>query len=254
MAIGYIEIANKAADYGESDTEFLEGAARLLASVLVSKARNESHESELSVALAAKAVLLQEVHHRVKNNLQIISSLLSLQADSLPSGAQAALEKSQRRVRSMALIHEQLYTNGDVGRLDFKEYVKSLTAELFGAFAANSGIVRLRLDLDSIVLDMHQSAPCGLILNELVTNSLKYAFPNSRAGEILVSLHRGSGNIVTLQVADNGIGMTPGLDWKESKTLGLRIVNILTRQLGGSLHLEPGEGTDFTVSFARSEE
>jgi two-component sensor histidine kinase len=250
-AIGYIEIANKAADYDENDQAFLEGIAKSMALVLRAMMQRESHERALSAALSAKEVLLQEAHHRVKNNLQVISSLLNLQAQSLPAAARIALEESQRRIRSMALIHEQLHTNGDVGQLDFGEYARALCTELFGAYGAAPNLVTLRLDLDPVTLDLNEATPCGLILNEIITNSLKHAFPNFRSGTVLVSLHCGAGNVVSLRVADDGIGMPPGFQSQESESLGLRIVNILTHQLDGNLRQEPGAGADFTLTFVR---
>lgn len=211
----------------------------------------DAHEKALSAALAAKQVLLQEVHHRVKNNLQIISSLLNLEAESLPEGMRKTLDDSGRRVRSMALVHEQLYGHEDLGELDFAEYTKSLATDLFSAYSVDSGKVRLRLELERALLGMDQAIPCGLILNELMTNSLKYAFPESRSGEILVELHSQANSQVTLRVADNGVGLPLGFDWKQSNSLGLRIVQILTRQIKGNLHYEEGAGCDFTLTFAK---
>jgi len=205
----------------------------------------------LADALGDKAVLLQELQHRVKNNLQVISSLLNLEADSLPDAAQGPLRMCVRRVQSMALIHNQLYGKEDLGRLDFGEYAKGLTSDLFQAYCVRSEVVRLRLDLDPILLDVKQAIPCGLILNELLTNSLKYAFPGGRAGEILVALHCQDNGLVSLRVADNGVGLPPGFDWKQSKSLGLRIVNILASQLNGTVRHEAEGGAGFTLTFAK---
>jgi two-component sensor histidine kinase len=204
----------------------------------------------LSAALAAKEVLLQEVHHRVKNNLQIISSLLNLQAESLPDIAQRALEDSQRRIRSMALVHEQLYGGADPGELDFADYVKSLTSDLMNAYRGELERVQLRLELEPVLLGVSHAISCGLILNELVTNALKYAFPGSRSGEILVGLH-GQGEKIELRVADDGVGFSPGFDWTQSHSLGLRIVALLTHQLSGTLRNDPAAGTSFTLTFAK---
>jgi two-component sensor histidine kinase len=205
----------------------------------------------LSTALAAKEVLLQEVHHRVKNNLQTISSLLNLQAETLPDIAQRAIEESQQRIRSMALVHEQLYGAQDPGELDFAEYTRSLTSELMNAHRGKLDGVRLRLELEPVLLGASQAISCGLILNELVTNSLKYAFPESHGGEILVELCSQGGGNVRLRVADDGVGLPPGFDWRESNSLGLRIVAVLTRQLTGTLQRDPGTGTSFTLTFAK---
>ncbi len=249
-AIGHFAVANKSTDYNQADQLLLEHIAGYLAPILQARLQRDFHERALTNALAAKLVLLQEVHHRVKNNLQTISSLLSLQAESLPEAAQNALEDSQRRVRAMALVHEQLYSQEDPGDLDFAEYAASLTTDLFYVCKVASN-VRLRLDVKSSILGADQAIPCGLILNELVTNSLKYAFPDSRAGEVLVEVRSLPDGQVLLRVADNGIGLPAGFDWQHASTLGLRIVNLLTHQLKGTLRCEQGPGSDFTLVFAR---
>jgi two-component sensor histidine kinase len=203
--------------------------------------------------LAAKEVLLQEVHHRVKNNLQIISSLLNMQAELLsdPDLKQVLLE-SRHRVESMAMIHERLYATDDIDQLDFRQYIEALARELFSAYAANSSPVCLRFELEPLSLELSQAIPCGLILNELVSNCLKYAFPNRCRGELLIALGRAENDRVTMRVADNGIGLPPGLDWRKSKTLGLRIVNILARQLMGTVQLGSGSGSDFSLTFLKA--
>jgi two-component sensor histidine kinase/CheY-like chemotaxis protein len=225
---------------------------RLLGGVSVDITEQKAAERALSETLTAKDVLLREVHHRVKNNLQTISSLLNMQAELLPDfAARHALRDAQRRVHSMALIHEQMYGDKDMDEVDFGEYAKRLTRDLFESFGVQAGRVRLRFALDPVSLAMDQMIPCGLILNELVTNSLKYAFPGERAGEILVSLRCGDGRTVTMAVADNGVGLPPAIEGKRSESLGTRIVEILTRQLGGSLDRQSGGGVSSTVTFTR---
>jgi two-component sensor histidine kinase/PAS domain-containing protein len=226
---------------------------RLLGGVSVDITERTQTERALAAALAAKEVLLQEVHHRVKNNLQIISSLLNMQAELLtdPSLKEALLE-SRHRVESMAMIHERLYITDDIDQLDLRQYVEALARELFNAYAANSSPVRLRLELEPVSLELSQAIPCGLILNELVSNCLKYAFPNQRPGELLIALRCSDDNRVTMRVADNGIGLPPGLDWQKSKTLGLRIVNILARQLMGTVLQESAAGGDFSLTFCKA--
>jgi two-component sensor histidine kinase len=251
--VGLFEIANKSTDYDAADRDFLERAAAYLAPILHARLQRDAHEKELSTALTAAEILLQEVHHRVKNNLQIISSLLNMQAEGLPQDAQKALDESQRRVRSMALVHEQLYSRERPDQLDFGEYVASLSSELFSAYSMHSGTIRLRLDLEQVLLDIDQAMPCGLILNELMTNSLKYAFPETHSGEILVALRASAEGRVTLRVADNGIGLAPGFDWRQSQSLGLRIVDILAGQLSGTLECSGGTGADFTLTFIREQ-
>lgn len=249
--VGLFEVANKAVDYDAADREFLERAAAYLAPILHVRLQRDAHEKALSKALTAAEILLREVHHRVKNNLQIISSLLNMQADGLPEGAQKALDESQRRVRSMALVHEQLYSRERPDQVDFGEYVASLTSELFSAYSIHSSTIRLRLDIEPVLLHIDQAMPCGLILNELMTNSLKYAFPETHSGEILVALRSSAEGRVTLRVADNGVGLPPGFDWRKSQSLGLRIVNVLATQLNGILDCSGGGGADFTLTFAR---
>jgi PAS domain S-box-containing protein len=233
---------------------FADGAGkRLLGAVSIDISEQARTQEELSSALAVKELLLKEVHHRVKNNLQIISSLLSMQAESLQDAAAAqALQDSQERVQCMALIHERLHLNDEPDRLDFREYAAKLARDLFYSYGVNSERIRLRFELEQITLGLNQAIPCGLILNELLTNSLKYAFPNERSGEILVKLSFGRNQAVKLTVADDGVGLPANFDWKQSQTLGLRIMNILGRQLDGIVQREAGAGTVFSLTFPRT--
>jgi len=209
-------------------------------------------QKALADAVTAKAALLKEVHHRVKNNLQVVSSLLSLQAEGLPGeGWIHALSETQRRVEAMAMIHERLQSLDHSDRLDFREYVAALARELFYAYGVDTSRVSLQLDLGALELPLHQAVPCGLVLNELLTNSVKHAFPERRSGRILVALRCEDGDRVTLLVADDGAGMPDGFDLKESRSLGLKIVDILARQLGGALHVEKETGTSFALAFRK---
>ena len=227
--------------------------SQLLGGVSVDITERMRIEKALAAAVAAQEVLFKEVHHRVKNNLQIISSLLNMQAELVPEPSlKAVLQESRRRVECMAMIHERLYSDKDIEHLDFRQYVDALARELFSAYGIPSHLVRLRLDLDPVSLELNQAIPCGLILNELLANCLKYAFPNERAGEILVTLRCDSDDRVTLSVADNGIGLAPDIDWRKSSTLGLRIVNILARQLGGTVQHEARGGADFSLTFQKT--
>jgi two-component sensor histidine kinase len=204
-------------------------------------------------ALAAKELLLKEVHHRVKNNLQIISSLLYMQSESLQDLAAArALQDSQERVQCMALIHERLNLDGEPDRLDFREYASTLARDLFHSYGVDSERIALRFELEPVSLGLNQAIPCGLILNELLTNSLKHAFPNQRRGEILVKLSWAEDQPVKLTVADDGVGLPAEFDWKESQSLGLRIMNILGRQLDGAIQRKTGGGTMFSLEFPRT--
>lgn len=227
---------------------------RLLGGVSVDITEQKAAEAALSRALAGKDVLLREVHHRVKNNLQTISSLLNIQAEALPDlAARHALRDAQRRVHSMALIHEQMYGHKDMDVVDFGDYARRLARDLLESFGARAANIRLRFAVDPVALTMDQMIPCGLILNELITNSLKYAFPGDRAGEILVSLRGEDGGTVTLVVADDGIGLPPDVSGRRSESLGMRIVDILTRQLGGTFRQQSANGVHSTVAFTRSD-
>jgi PAS domain S-box-containing protein len=226
---------------------------RLLGGVSVDISEQVRTQEALAAALATKELLLKEVHHRVKNNLQIISSLLSMQSESLQDLAAArALQNSQERVQCMALIHERLHLDAEPDRLDFREYAVRLARDLFYSYGVDSERIQLRFELEPILLGLNQAIPCGLILNELLTNSLKYAFPNERAGEVLVKLSFDEDETVKLTVADNGVGLAAAFDWKESQSLGLRIMNILARQLDGTVQREPGAGTAFSWIFRKT--
>jgi two-component sensor histidine kinase len=201
-----------------------------------------------------KAMLLQEVHHRVKNNLQIVSSLLDLQADVIQDpGAIQVLQDSQHRVRAMALIHETLYQSEDLATLDLAGYVQKLVDYLRGAYHGYLGRVKLRAEVDEVPLGLDQAIPCGLIICELATNALKHAFPGDGHGDVLVSLHI-EGDQARLRVGDDGIGVPDDLDPSATRSLGLRLVHLLSRQLRGTLQLERSGGTAFTVMFPLSQE
>jgi len=225
---------------------------RLLGCIAVDITEQKAAERALSQALAAKDVLLREVHHRVKNNLQTISSLLNIQAESLPDpAARTALRDAQRRVHSMALIHEQMYGHKDMDVVDFGEYARRLARDLLDSFGAGAARVSLRFETDPVALPMDQMIPCGLILNELITNSLKYAFSGDAAAEILVALRCASDGKITMTVADNGVGLPSGAAGRRSESMGMRIVEILTSQLGGAFSQESAGGVKSTVTFAR---
>jgi PAS domain S-box-containing protein len=208
-------------------------------------------EDQIRASLAEKDVLLKEIHHRVKNNLQIISSLLSLQLDNINSENPAiTFKESQDRIRSMALIHEKLYRSKDISHIDFAEYVHSLTAYLSHSYVTGRGIT-FAIDIEGISLCIDTAIPCGLIINELVTNSLKYAFRNSGTGEICIGLTWSDGRYV-LTVSDNGVGLPPGLDFRNTTSLGLQLVNTLVYQLEGTIELDSSRGTAFKIVFSEN--
>jgi two-component sensor histidine kinase/sensor domain CHASE-containing protein len=197
-----------------------------------------------------KEVLLKEIHHRVKNNLQVISSLLALQASAAPDPrTRGLLTESRDRVKSMALIHEKLYQSGAERGVSFAAYVRDLAAHLRHSYAGNSESVTVDIDVEAITLDMDVSVPFGLIINELLSNALKYAFPEGRRGKISVRLRRAEDGTLNLSISDDGVGFPTSVNWRKPSTLGLRIVHILVEQLKGTLALEPGPGTVFSIEI-----
>ena len=207
-------------------------------------------EERLRASLAEKEVLLKEIHHRVKNNMQVISSLVALQAERLPDAAmRAVLQDVTHRVRSMALVHEKLYQSADMARVEFAEYARSLLSYLWRAHGSAASGVRLVLDLEPAPLSVNTAVPCGLILNELVSNSLKHAFSGRPGGEVAVSLRCGPEEQVWLRVRDNGAGLPEGLDWRKADSLGLRLVQMLAGQLHATVEVSSAEGTEFKVTF-----
>jgi two-component sensor histidine kinase len=206
----------------------------------------EAKLSELALkdSLAEKEALLREVHHRVKNNLQIVASLLSLQAGQTKSAAAAeALRDTRNRVHSMALLHEVLYRSGNLARINFAVYTEDLCRHLLRAFGETAARVTLEQRIAHLGLPMEQSVPCGLIITELVSNALKHAFPPPRAGRIVVSLEPEADNLLRLGVADDGVGLTHGLDLSRYDTLGLKLLSNLALQLGGKLKADgPARG------------
>jgi len=208
-------------------------------------------ESALSGALSVKETLLREVHHRVKNNLQVISSLLNMQAESMPDpGQRRMLRVSQQRVESMAMIHDRLCSQENLDRVDFAEYVETLARDLFAAHGTDANRVQLCLHLEPVSLDLSQAIPCGLILNELVSNALKYAFPGGRHGRLDIGLSCEAKGRITLRVVDDGVGIREQENRKQS--LGLGIVEVLARQLGTNLVRGSDSGVSFSLVFERS--
>jgi len=206
----------------------------------------------LEAALREREVLLREVHHRVKNNLSIVVSLLEMQARSLgPSAASNALDDCRGRVQAMASIHESLYRSTDVGQVPFADYIRGLVREIVAASASPAGRISLVLAIDDLTLAIDLAIPCALILNELVTNAFKHAFPEGRPGALSVTLARGEGGLVHLSVADDGVGLTHSPELPAQDTLGMRLVTTLTEQLEGTLSTttRTNGGTRFELTF-----
>lgn len=209
-------------------------------------------EQELRDSLAEKVVLLKEVHHRVKNNLQIVSSLLSLQADRLANPeALQALHDTQNRIRSMALLHETLYRSDNLARINLPAYIRDLCAQVLMSFGPAATRVRVEDRIEAIALPMEQAVPCSLIINELVSNALKHGFPAGRSGWVLVELGPDENQELVLRVSDNGVGVGAGFEAAATATLGLQLVRNLAAQLAGRLTVEspPAGGAVFVIKF-----
>jgi PAS domain S-box-containing protein len=208
-------------------------------------------EARLKASLREKEVLLKEIHHRVKNNLQIITSLVNLQADSLDNPKLSGLFQDIRdRVRSMALVHEKLYQSENLEKVDFAEYTRNLLLYLWRGHSNASKNIQLNLDLQPVAMSMDVAVPCGLMLNELATNSLKHAFAGRIEGEVNVSLSPEPDGKVCMRVSDQGIGLPAGFDWRQSHSLGLQLVQMLAGQLCATVEVKSGAGTEFVISFA----
>ena len=215
-------------------------------------------EERLQISLKEKEVLLKEIHHRVKNNLQIVYSLLRLQYRRIKDQPAAAiLLESQNRIKSIALVHEKLYRSDDLATIDLSQYIPNLITSLFSSYNIRSNAIQLKTDIERVVLDIDTAIPCGLIINELVSNALKYAFPSEQAGEITIGLHTTHDRAVTLSVRDNGIGIPADValnnDLTKLDSLGLKLVNDLVHQLEGTIAIHCSRGTEFEITFIPSE-
>jgi PAS domain S-box-containing protein len=207
-------------------------------------------EEQIRASLQEKEVLLKEIHHRVKNNLQIISSLLSLQSKYIndPQALQMFID-SQNRVKSMALIHEILFRARDITKIDFSEYIKTISAQIFRSYGAYSKNIGLEVRVKDIMLDVDTAIPCGLIVTELVSNSLKHAFSDGRDGSIYITLSSNDSGILTLIVRDNGLGFPNHANLQHVDSLGLKLVGALVNQLSGHIEIDSSFGTTFTITF-----
>lgn len=204
---------------------------------------------QIEASLREKEVLLKEIHHRVKNNLQIISSLLNLQSGYIEDEKTLEfLQAGENRVLSMALVHELLYQSKDLAKIDFAAYIEDLASNLFSSYNINPDAIALNINVNKISLGVDTAIPCGLIINELISNALKYAFPSGRSGEITINSSTEPQQII-LTIRDDGVGFSDNFDWQNTDSLGLQIVTALTNQLQGNLELNRDNGTEFKLKF-----
>jgi two-component sensor histidine kinase len=228
----------------------MEEEIRTLNSVL--EQRVAQRTKELDVSLKEKEVLLREIHHRVKNNLQVIISILRLQKRHITDlQIQSVLQDSESRVRSMALVHEKLYRSADLAHIDIGDYLKTLANYLFSTYSVNQKQVTFRVMLTNIELDINRAIPIGLILNELISNALKHAFPEGRSGSVAMTGGY-EGEDIVLSLQDDGIGLPVGCDWRHSPSLGMHLVMTLIEQVHGTIDIAASEkGVHFIIRIPR---
>jgi len=208
----------------------------------------QDRTAQIQASLQEKEVLLKEIHHRVKNNLQLISSMMRLQSGTIEDPNMLhVFKESQDRVKTMARIHEELYRSKDLARIDFAKYTRGLATNLVRSFGTG---VRLEVDINDVYFAIDTAIPCGLIINELVSNCLKYAFPEGQPGEIQIGLRTNGDDRFTLTIRDNGVGFPTDLDFQKTTSLGLQLVNTLAKQLKGTIQLDRDSGTAFVITFA----
>jgi PAS domain S-box-containing protein len=225
----------------------------MVLSAIVDISDRKQKEDRIQAALEEKSILLAEIHHRVKNNLQIVHSLLDLQSARLTDpGAIEMLKESKNRVSSMALIHQILYQSENFAEVDFSAVLDSLVPILMQSYSTSSSAIAVSIEADNVMLPLNAAIPCGLIINELAANALKHAFPGQRSGTFSIRLKNEPAEMVFLEVVDDGIGISAEIDMAEASTLGLQLVHMLTSQLGGELKIHHAHPTSFAIRFPRS--
>jgi PAS domain S-box-containing protein len=238
-------------DFRSAPIGSLPEGERLIITMAMDVTERKRAEERLKASLKEKEVLLKEIHHRVKNNMQIISSLLNLQLRYIRnSETKELLRESQKRIKSMALIHEMLYRSQNLARIDFGKYTRTLSAEIMQSCGLDHNRLKVVTNINNIEFDIKTAIPCGLIIHELISNSLKHGFPNGRKGTIRIDLDRNSKRALTLVVGDDGIGFPKDLDFERTGSLGLSLVMVLTKQLRGSIERLETAGTAFRITFS----
>jgi len=256
LSSGNIVISNYRLKHKEGDYVWVESTARILDPqtgeiIVITRDISERMvaEQELRSSLKDKEILLQEIHHRVKNNMQIISSLLNLQSNFITDPeAIGVFRESQNRVKSMALLHENLYQSREMDKVDFKQYVKKLTDNLLSTYSTQSSHLKTEISSENVKLNIETAIPCGLIINELLTNSLKYAFPPGEKGTVYLKIKAIDDKYVLI-LGDNGVGLPPNFDLESTDTLGLRLVHNLVNHIDGELKVKNSKGPCFEIVF-----
>lgn len=230
------------------------GEVYRIAGILDDVTESKRAIEQIKTSLHEKEVLLKEIHHRVKNNMQVITSLLSLQSKTIGDvNALTVFEDSQNRVKSMALIHETLYQSKDLSRINFAEYLQKLVAHVSRSYRIRPNAIKINLHVNDVSLPIDTAVPCGLIINELASNALKYAFPADAKGEVNITFARADDRY-SLCVSDTGVGLPPDFDPEQGKSLGMKLVRMLTTQLSGEIECRNGVGTTFQITFPEQKE
>ncbi len=212
-------------------------------------------KQQIKASLEEKEVLLKEIHHRVKNNMQVISSLIKFQTEDIKDEQYVDMFKEcQNRIRTMSLLHEKLYRSENLANIQLSDYVKNLVDEVFHSYRKGTAKIDLKLNIEDISIGIDSSIPCGLVINELMSNSMKYAFPDNRDGEIKISICLLNSGEIELIFSDNGIGMPEDIDYRSTQSLGLRLIyKLSTHQLDGKVELDRSNGTEFRIRFKEAE-
>jgi two-component sensor histidine kinase len=252
--VGIIGLANKPGGFDENDVNMATAFGELAAIALNnSRMHDQLVESNINLteSLGEKEMLIKEVYHRVKNNLIVVQSLLRLQSISVSEEKyREYFIESQNRVRAMSMIHEMLYSSPDLSSMDFPNYIRALARMLFDTYSVNPSQIKLELHMSNVLIDVNVIIPCGLIINELVSNALKYAFPGGEKGRLHIGLSEGGDGDCRLVIGDNGIGLPNKMDISRTESLGMQIVTSLIKQIDGRLDLKRDGGTEFRVSFS----
>ncbi|HEY9597304.1 MAG TPA: histidine kinase dimerization/phosphoacceptor domain -containing protein, partial [Cyanophyceae cyanobacterium] len=227
-----------------------EGAVQQIIGTAEDISDRKRAEEQIRASLAEKEVLLREIHHRVKNNLNVIHSLLNMQVRTIQDPVtKNLLLDSQKRLQTMALIHEQLYQSQSLAEINFAEYIHRLANNLFAAANLNHDLIKLQIQAEPVDLNLETAIPCGLIINELLTNSFKHAFPEGHSGVIRIEFYRDRDETLHLIISDNGVGMPPESNLYKKASLGMRLVKIIVQQLRATLEISGHQGASFHLSF-----